>query len=116
MAPDLGIDSCSQLGCSLAMVPAAGMVCLNRSAQCLLLKLIYSSGCLLAAFESILGGGGMRPDCAGRSDRLLNVGPPKVAARFILGDSIEGGEPIEIVEVGDIGSGAGVAATDECVL
>jgi len=55
----------------------------------------------------------MRPDCAGRSDRLLNVGPPKVAARFILGDSTEGGEPIEMVEVGDIGSGTGVAATDK---
>ena len=98
------------------MVPAAETACLDKSAQLLLHMVVCQSGCLLAAFESILGGGGMRPDCAGRSDLLLNVGPPKVAARFILGDSTEGGEPIEMVEVGDIGSGTGVAATDKCVL
>jgi hypothetical protein len=55
----------------------------------------------------------MRPDCAGRSDRLLNVGPPKVAARLSLGESIEGGDPWDTVEVGDIGSGTGVAGTDK---
>ena len=65
---------------------------------------------LLAAFESIRGGGGMRPVGAGRSDRLLNVGPPKVAARLIFEARLGGGESDMTVEVGDIGSGTGAAA------
>ena len=64
---------------------------------------------LLAAFESIRGGGGMRPDCGTRSDLLLKVGPPKVAARLSFGETIEGGDSGETVEVGDMGSGTVVA-------
>jgi hypothetical protein len=64
---------------------------------------------LFAAFESIRGGGGMRPDGAGRSDRLLNVGPPKVAARLIFEAMLGGGESDMTVEVGDIGSGTAAA-------
>jgi hypothetical protein len=91
------------------MAPAIGMACLDKSAQRLPVKLLFCSACLLAAFESILGGGGMRPDCAGRSDLLLKVGPPKVAARLSFGETIDGGDSGETVEVGDIGSWTVVA-------
>lgn len=57
----------------------------------------------------------MRPDCGGRSDLLLKVGPPNVAARLIFGESIEGGDSGETVEVGDIGSGTVVAGTNKPV-
>lgn len=56
----------------------------------------------------------MRPAGAGRSDLLLKVGPWKVAARLSLGETIEDGEPVESVEVGDMGSGT--AAAKHCKL
>lgn len=43
----------------------------------------------------------MRPDGAWRSDLLLNVGPPNVAARMSFGD------------LGDVRMGAGVSECDE---
>jgi hypothetical protein len=61
---------------------------------------------LLAVFESMRGGGGIRPDGAGWSDRLLNVGPPNVAARLSIGEI---GETGEVGETGDIGSATVVA-------
>jgi hypothetical protein len=91
------------------MVPTVEMACLDESARNLSVKLVFCSACLLAAFESIRGGGGMRPDCAGWSDLLLKVGPPKVAARLSFGETKEGGDSGETVEVGDIGSGTVVA-------
>ena len=51
----------------------------------------------------------MRPVGAGLSDLLLNVGPWKVAARLSFGETIEEGEAVEIVEVGDMGSGTATA-------
>ena len=51
----------------------------------------------------------MRPDGTGRSDRLLNVGSPKVAARLIFEEMLGGGESDISVEVGDIGSGTATA-------
>jgi len=56
----------------------------------------------------------MRPVGAGLSDLLLNVGPWKVAARLSLGETIEDGEVVESVEVGDMGSGT--AVTKHCKL
>lgn len=87
------------------MVLAVEMACLDKSARSLPATVVSCSACLLAAFESIRGGGGMRPDCGTRSDLLLKVGPPKVAARLSFGETIEGGDSGETVEVGDMGSG-----------
>lgn len=43
----------------------------------------------------------MRPEGVGRSDLLLNVGPPNVAARLSFGD------------LGDRGAGTGVSNVDK---
>lgn len=43
----------------------------------------------------------------------MNVGPWNVAARVNLGEIVEGGESVMVVEVGDMGSGTGMARVDE---
>lgn len=89
------------------------MVCLGKLVFRFPRKISLFPSYLLAAFGSIRAGGGMRPGGAARSNRLLNVGPPKVAARLSLGETMEDGESVMSVEVGDIGSGTAVAKTDK---
>jgi hypothetical protein len=54
-------------------------------------------------FGSIRGGGGIRPGGGGRSDLLLKVGPPNVAARLSIGEIGDIGDIGDVGDVGDVG-------------
>ena len=80
----LATDFWGHCSCLLVTAPGAEMVCLSALALAQSIESCLRIG-LLAAFESMRGGGRIRPIGGWPSDRLLKE--PRLPARLTFGDS-----------------------------